>query len=49
MDRSLTLNDNELNLLLEALGMMPYAKIAGLINKVANQINEQNQPKQEDK
>lgn len=42
-----TLNEQELVTLGKALSMLPYGEVAGIINKLNTQINEQKEDKSE--
>lgn len=44
----LKVNENELNLIAGALGQMPYAQVAGLIENIRGQIAAAQQPKGEE-
>lgn len=44
----LKVNEAELNLIAGALGQMPYAQVAGLIENIRNQVAAANQPKGDD-
>lgn len=41
----LKVNENELNLIAGALGQMPYAQVAGLIENIRSQVAAAQQPK----
>lgn len=45
----LKVNENELNLIAGALGQMPYAQVAGLIENIRAQVAAANQSKAADK
>jgi len=47
MNFTLTVTDQELLVLSEALGELPFKKSASLISVLQKQVNEQNQPKVE--
>jgi hypothetical protein len=46
---TLTLTEQELLILSESLGNMPFKTVSGLIVKLQQQVNEQNKPKIEEK
>jgi hypothetical protein len=45
---TISLTEQEMLILSEALGELPFKKAAALIHKLQQQINEQNAPKKED-
>lgn len=47
MTFTLTVNEQELAILSEALGELPFKKAASLVSALQKQVNEQNQPKVE--
>lgn len=48
-DFTLEVNANEINMIGEGLGFLPYNKVAPLIQSLQIQVNKQNQPKPEEK
>lgn len=46
MELTLKLNEQELAVLSQALGQMPYNSVAALIAKLSQQVQEQTKPKE---